>query len=85
MKTGLCFTDSSSYQYVTEEDLKNSRVYPDMIEIRQVSKSIAVEVAKLAIAEGLSRLSRPPDDVEAFIAASMYDPSYAPLILKRKG
>jgi hypothetical protein len=56
-----------------------------MIEIRQVSKSIAVEVAKLALNSGLARLNHPPEDVERYIADYQYEPSYAPLILKRKG
>ncbi len=50
----------------------------------QVSKSIAIEVAKLALSEGLSRLPTPPEDVAQYISKSQYDPSYAPLIVRRK-
>lgn len=60
---------------VTDEDLAMGRVYPDLKRIREVSARIAVAVAELAFAQGLTRIPRPAD-VPAAIEAAMYDPRY---------
>jgi malate dehydrogenase (oxaloacetate-decarboxylating)(NADP+) len=60
---------------VTEDDLAMGRIYPSLSRIRDVSKAIAVEVARLAYERGLARAPR-PDDLEAAVAAAMYEPVY---------
>ncbi len=60
---------------VSEDDLAAGAVYPPLTEIRSVSLNIAVAVAETAYEQELAREPR-PDDLETFIAAQMYDPTY---------
>lgn len=60
---------------VTEEDLARGSLFPPLQKIREASASIAAEVVREAVAEGLT--DRPvPDDLPGFIAARMYEPAY---------
>jgi hypothetical protein len=43
--------------------------------VRDVSARIAVDVAEIALREGLSSIER-PDDLEETVRAEMYDPRY---------
>ncbi len=60
---------------VTEEDLTLGRIFPDLKRIRQVSAAIAVAVAEVVFARGLTRLS-PPVDLAGHVAATIYQPQY---------
>lgn len=60
---------------VDDTRLESGTVYPPLSEIRDVSARIAVTVAEQAYVEGLAQLPR-PDDLDTFIRAQMYDPSY---------
>lgn len=60
---------------VTEDDLAMGRIYPSLSRIREVSRAIAVEVARIAYDRGLARAPR-PDDLDAAVAAAMYEPVY---------
>jgi malate dehydrogenase (oxaloacetate-decarboxylating)(NADP+) len=60
---------------VTEDDLAMGRIYPSLSRIRDVSRAIAVEVARIAYDRGLARAPR-PDDLDAAVAAAMYEPVY---------
>ncbi len=60
---------------VTESDLALGRVYPDLNRIREVSAAIAVAVAEVVFARGLTRLSRPAD-LAGHVAAAIYQPQY---------
>ncbi len=60
---------------VSEEDLAAGALYPPLTDIRAVSLAIAVEVAKEAHRAGLA-VEAMPDDLEAAIADTMYDPVY---------
>jgi malate dehydrogenase (oxaloacetate-decarboxylating)(NADP+) len=60
---------------VTEDDLAMGRIYPSLSRIRDVSRAIAVEVARIAYDRGLARAPR-PDDLDAAVAAAMYEPIY---------
>ena len=51
---------------VTIEDLALGRIYPDLNRIREVSKTIALAVAEVAFARGLTTMNR-PSDLPAFI------------------
>ncbi|MBI4558956.1 MAG: NAD-dependent malic enzyme [Candidatus Hydrogenedentes bacterium] len=60
---------------VREEDLATGRVYPPLSEMRRTSLEIAKAVAKVAYAQDLA--SEPePEDLESFIRAQMYEPTY---------
>ena len=60
---------------VTENDLALGRIYPDLNRIREVSASIAVAVAEVVFARGLTRLAR-PSDLASHVAAAVYQPQY---------
>jgi malate dehydrogenase (oxaloacetate-decarboxylating)(NADP+) len=60
---------------VTEEELSQGRVYPQLKRIREVSLSIACAVAEVAYRRGLAD-TRPPTDLAAFIRSQMYEPVY---------
>lgn len=60
---------------VSDEDLAVGALYPAITDIRAVSLAIAVNVAKEAYRSGLATEER-PQDLEATIAAAMYDPHY---------
>jgi malate dehydrogenase (oxaloacetate-decarboxylating)(NADP+) len=60
---------------VTEADLAQGSLYPPLSRVREVSASIAVEVAKIAYDTGLAGVPR-PDDLPGHIAGQMYDPRY---------
>ncbi len=62
-------------QQVTAEDLALGRVYPALSRIREVSLYIAVAVAEVAYARGLTREAKPAD-LLAHIRALMYEPVY---------
>ena len=60
---------------VTIEDLALGRIYPDLNRIREVSKTIALAVAGVAFARGLTTMKR-PSDLPKFIEGTMYHPDY---------
>ncbi|HEY0929168.1 MAG TPA: NAD-dependent malic enzyme [Gemmatimonas sp.] len=64
---------------VSPEDLAMGRIYPSLTRIREVSRAIAIEVAKIAFDRGLARATR-PDDLAAAVSAAMYEPVYQSLI-----
>ena len=61
--------------FVNEDDLAAGALYPKLSEIRTVSHTIAVAIAKDAYELGLARAEKPAD-IEAHIASLMYDPHY---------
>ena len=61
---------------VTEEDLALGRVYPALDRIREVSATIALDVAENAFARGFARQIRPAD-LFVHIQEYMYQPDYA--------
>jgi malate dehydrogenase (oxaloacetate-decarboxylating)(NADP+) len=60
---------------VSPADLALGRVYPSLTRIRDVSQTIATEVAKVAYESGLAGVP-PPDDIRADIANRMFTPVY---------
>ena len=60
---------------VSEEDFKVRRIYPDLSRIREVSANIALAVAKIAFAGGLTAKPE-PRDLPGYIKSIMYDPTY---------
>lgn len=62
---------------------RNAALLPPLGELRQISFHVAVAVARCALAEGLT----PPlaaDEIEAAVAAKMWEPVYAPYRRLRK-
>jgi malate dehydrogenase (oxaloacetate-decarboxylating)(NADP+) len=64
---------------VEEEDLAIGRIYPSLSRIREVSRIIGIEVARIAYARGLARRDKPAD-LEATVTAEMYQPVYRSLV-----
>jgi malate dehydrogenase (oxaloacetate-decarboxylating)(NADP+) len=60
---------------VTAADLESGCIYPGLERIREVSLSIAVEIARVAYAEGLAAAEQ-PSDLRAFIEAQVFQPIY---------
>jgi malate dehydrogenase (oxaloacetate-decarboxylating)(NADP+) len=60
---------------VTEADLAQGSLYPALPRIREVSASIAAEVAQVAYRHGLAT-GKMPDDVLAHVRSQMYEPHY---------
>ena len=71
--------------FVTEEELAQGKVFPNLSTIRDVSKKVAIAVIEEAIRTGqASKLSsKDVADLDGFISKKMYDPIYVPLIEKR--
>jgi malate dehydrogenase (oxaloacetate-decarboxylating) len=61
--------------FTTPELLEAGQIFPDISDVRAVSRSVAIAVASEAIAEGLAE---PVDDLEAVIDAEMWEPAYIP-------
>ena len=60
---------------VTDSDIERGRVYPSLSRIRQVSATIAYDVARIAYRNGLTDKEE-PDDLMADIHSHMYQPIY---------
>ena len=60
---------------VSEEDFMLGRIYPSLSRIREVSVNIALAVAKVAFARGLTAMLEPAD-LLGHIKSKMYDPTY---------
>jgi malate dehydrogenase (oxaloacetate-decarboxylating)(NADP+) len=60
---------------VSREDFALGRIYPSLARICEVSLTIALAVAKVAFAQGLTALPEPAD-LLGHIKAKMYDPTY---------
>ena len=65
----------SLVQQVTADDLKIGRIYPSLKHIREVSANIAVAVAKVVFARGLTTVQKPAD-LQNHIKSTMYEPAY---------
>ena len=67
---------------VGDDRLASGALYPPVGELRAVSRSIAVEVAREAIREDLAGID-PASDVEALVDAAMWWPEYVPYLPAR--
>ncbi|MEE8278843.1 MAG: NAD-dependent malic enzyme [Thermoanaerobaculia bacterium] len=62
-------------EMVSEEDLAVGSIYPPLTDMREVSLTLAVAVARQAYVENLAREPE-PENLRGTIAASMYEPDY---------
>ncbi|MBS0662589.1 MAG: NAD-dependent malic enzyme [Verrucomicrobia bacterium] len=60
---------------VTEQDLAQGRIYPDLQRIREVSANIATAVARVAFQRGLTDMLC-PEDLASRVRSQMYEPTY---------
>ena len=60
---------------VGEDLLEQGQIYPDITDVREVSRQVAIAVAREAIEEGVAE---PVDDLEQAIDAEMWTPEYLP-------
>jgi len=60
---------------VTQADLDKGLIYPPQSRIFETSLAVAREVASFIFDQGLAGVPR-PDDLDAFIDAKVYRPSY---------
>ncbi|GMR02588.1 MAG: NAD-dependent malic enzyme [Acidimicrobiia bacterium] len=62
---------------MTDQDLVNKgQLYPDIDDVRAVSRAVAIAVAKRAVKDGVADSV---DDIEAIIDAEMWYPEYVPV------
>jgi malate dehydrogenase (oxaloacetate-decarboxylating)(NADP+) len=61
---------------VTEADLAQGSLYPELPRIREVSAHIAAAVADIGYKRGLAT-GTPPKDTLAYVKSQMYEPRYA--------
>ncbi len=64
---------------VSEADLHIGLIYPPLPRIRDVSLAVAIAVAEIAYARGLTSKRRPAD-LPGFIESLIYEPEYQPLV-----
>ena len=71
--------------YLTEDELAQGKVVPNLSTIRDVSKKVAIAVIEEAIRTNQApRLDEKAlANLDAFVEKKMYDPVYVPLIEKR--
>jgi len=60
---------------MTEEEIREERIYPSLKRIREASLNIAIAVAEECFAQGLATVPR-PDDLREYISSAMYKPVY---------
>jgi malic enzyme len=69
---------------VTDERLSSGALYPPVGALRAVSRSIAIEVAREAIASGVAGID-PTTDIDGLVDAATWWPAYVPYVPARPG
>lgn len=62
-------------ELVTEANLKQGRLFPELSQIRDVSLEIGIAISRFAFDQGLAGIDE-PDDLRDYIASRMYEPDY---------
>ena len=60
---------------VTQQNLDQGRLFPELDQIREVSLEIGVAISRLAFEQGFAGIDE-PDDLREYIASRMYEPNY---------
>ena len=68
---------------VTAERLATGAIYPPVGALREVTRAIALEVARRGRARRCRRGSRRTDDLEATVDGAMWWPAYVPYVPAR--
>jgi len=61
---------------LTEDDIKEGRVFPPLTKIRETSLQIAVSVARVAYDHGIARVMPEPNSIEDLVRRAVYTPDY---------
>ena len=61
---------------MTDDHLKEGRVYPPLQQVREVSLKLAVRVAEYAYETNAASRYPRPGDLEKFVSSRMYDYTY---------
>ena len=67
-------------EQITETDLANGLIYPPVSAILRTELHAAARVAEVAFASGLATVSRPKEDLDAFVGSLAYIPRYRSLV-----
>lgn len=67
---------------VSEEDLKQGRVYPPLVDIQKVSFQIAMRIVDVAYEHGFATVMPEPEDKESLIRSIIYRPDYVSYVPK---
>ena len=81
----LMVTAEALAKFVSPSEVASCKVYPDVDDIRSVSKSIAVAVIKHAVKENNCKemfYKFTSQDIEDYVEEMMYQPRYAPLVYR---
>ncbi|KAI8420788.1 hypothetical protein MSG28_007996 [Choristoneura fumiferana] len=73
---GVIATATHHIPEAIEKDLDIGRIYPPLSQVKEVSLSIAIEVAKMAYDEGLASLYPEPKDIAKHVASQIYCHDY---------
>ena len=77
ISTGMFAAAAAAVAQLVDPAERGAAILPEVTDLRNVSRHVGVAVARQAAAEGLAR--RRLDDVEAAVAAAMWQPQYRPL------
>ncbi|KAK9841954.1 hypothetical protein WJX81_000859 [Elliptochloris bilobata] len=69
--------------FVSPEDIKRGKLYPDIKDLRAVSAVVATKVAEEALSQGLGSMEAPSEGLHKFITDRMWDPRKPSLNLSR--
>jgi malate dehydrogenase (oxaloacetate-decarboxylating)(NADP+) len=65
---------------VPHTQLAKGAVFPEVADIRDVSAKVAVATIRAAISQGVARSIPHTNDLDAFVRANMWEPTYHPII-----
>ena len=74
--TTFVFVIQSLSEHVTQQELDEGRVYPNLNRIQVVSLAIAIDIAKYAMKKDLCHLYPTPDSIVELITSKVYKTSY---------
>jgi malate dehydrogenase (oxaloacetate-decarboxylating)(NADP+) len=85
MVTDGMFLDAAKAlaEKVTDEDLRETAVYPELTRIRECSHAVACAVVRRAVEEGQSDV-RLLENLEERVTKAMWVPEYRPVRLERR-
>ncbi len=61
---------------MSEKELNEGRVFPNLNRIQEVSLQIAIDVGKFAMEKGLCHLHPTPESIADLVKSQVYEPVY---------